>query len=39
MLSRHEKLDGDPEAMQQIEFIGQQKYTDDAIVANESMFV
>ena len=38
-LSRQKELDADPKAIQQIEFVGQLKNPDDAVVANESMFV
>ena len=38
-LSRRKELDADPKAIQQIEFVGQLKNPDDAVVANESMFV
>ena len=38
-MNREEKLDADPKAIQQIEFVGQLKNPNDAIVANESMFV
>ena len=37
-LIRQNELDVDPKAIQQIEFIGQLKNTDNKIVANESMF-
>ena len=37
-LIRQNELDVDPKAIQQIEFIGQLKNTDNEIVANESMF-
>ena len=38
-LSRQEELNADPKVIQQIEFVGQLKNPDDAVVANESMFV
>ena len=38
-LSRQKELDADPKAIQQTEFVGQIRNSDDAIVANESMFV
>ena len=38
-LSRQKELDADPKAIPQIEFFGQLKKPDNAIVANESMFV
>ena len=38
-LSRQKELDVDPKAIQQKEFVGQLKNPDDAVVANESMFV
>ena len=38
-LSRQKELDSDPKAIQQIEFVGQLKNSDDQIVANESMLV
>ena len=38
-LSRQKELDADPKAIQQIEFIRQLKNPENAIVANESMFV
>ena len=38
-LSRPKELDPDPKAIQQIEFVGQLKNLDDAVVPNESMFV
>ena len=38
-LSRPKELDADPKAIQQIEFVGQLKNLDDAVVPNESMFV
>ena len=38
-LSRQKELDADAKAIQQIEFDGQLKNPDDAVVANESMFV
>ena len=38
-LSRQKELDVDPKAIQQKEFVGQLKNSDDAVVANESMFV
>ena len=38
-LSRHKELDADPKAIPQIELFGQLKKPDNAIVANESMFV
>ena len=37
-LSRQKELDADPRAIQQIEFAGQLKNPNNAIVANESMF-
>ena len=37
-LIRQNELDVDPKAIQQIEFIGKLKNTDNKIVANESMF-
>ena len=37
-LIRQNELDVDPKAIQQIEFIGQLKNTDNKIVAKESMF-
>ena len=38
-LSRQKELDVDLKAIQQKEFVGQLKNPDDAVVANESMFV
>ena len=38
-LSRQKDLDADPKAIEQIEFIGQLKNPDNAIIAIESMFV
>ena len=38
-LSRQKELDADRKAIQQTEFVGQIRNSDDAIVANESMFV
>ena len=38
-LNRQRELDADPKAIQQIQFVGQLKNPDYAIVANESMFV
>ena len=38
-LIRQKELNADPEAIQQIEFVGQLKNPDDAIVANETMLV
>ena len=38
-LSRLKELGADPKAIQRIEFIGKLKTPDDAIVANEFMFV
>ena len=38
-LSRQKELNADPKAIQQKEFVGQLKNPDDAIVANESMFI
>ena len=38
-LSRQKELDADPKALQQIEYVRQLKNWDDAVVANESMFV
>ena len=38
-LSRQKELDADAKAIQQIEFDGQLKNPDDAVIANESMFV
>ena len=38
-LSRQKELDPDPEAIQQIKFVGQLKNSDNEIVANESIFV
>ena len=38
-LSRQRELGTDPKAIQQIELVGQLKNPDDAVVANESMFV
>ena len=38
-MSRQKELDSDPKAIQQIEFVGQLKNSDDQIVANESMLV
>ena len=37
--SRQKESDADPKGIQQIESIGQLKYLDNSIVANESMFV
>ena len=37
-LIRQNELDVDPKAIQQIEFIGQLKNTDNKVVAKESMF-
>ena len=34
-LSRQKELEADPKAIQQIEFVGQLKNPDDAIVAND----
>ena len=38
-LSRQKEFNADPKAIQQIEFVGQLKNTDNKIVAYESMFV
>ena len=38
-LSRQKELDADPKAIQQTKFAGQLKNLDNAVVANESMFV
>ena len=38
-MSWQKELDADPKAIQQIEFVGQLKNSDDQIVANESMLV
>ena len=38
-MSWQKELDADPKAIQQIEFVGQLKNSDDRIVANESMLV
>ena len=38
-LRRRKELDADPKVIQQIEFVGQLKNLENAIVANESMFV
>ena len=38
-LSRQKKLDADPKAIQQKEFLGQLKHPNSEIVYNESMFV
>ena len=38
-MSRQKKLNTDPEAIQQIEFVGQLKKLDDEIVAKKSIFV
>ena len=37
-LSRQKELNADPKAILQIEFFGEWKNADDAVVANESMF-
>ena len=38
-LSRQKELDADPKALQQTEYVRQLKNRDNAVVANESMFV
>ena len=38
-LSRKKELDADPKAIQQIKFVGQLKNPDNAVAANESIFV
>ena len=38
-LSRQKEFDADPKAIQQIELVGQLKSPDNAVVADESMFV
>ena len=38
-LSRQKQVDADLKAIQKIEFVGQIKNPDDAVVANESMLV
>ena len=38
-MRRRKELDADPKVIQQIEFVGQLKNLENAIVANESMFV
>ena len=38
-LSRQKELDTDPKAVQQIEFVGQLKNTENAVVADEFIFV
>ena len=38
-LSRQKELDADPKAIQQLEFVGQLQGPDNAIVANETIFV
>ena len=38
-ISRQKELDIDPKAIQQIQFVGKLKISDNEIVANESMFV
>ena len=38
-MSWQKELDAGPKAIQQIEFVGQLKNSDDQIVANESMLV
>ena len=38
-LSRQKELNAAPKTVQQIEFVGQLKNPDNAIAANESMFV
>ena len=38
-MRRRKELDADPKVIQRIEFVGQLKNLENAIVANESMFV
>ena len=38
-LNKQKELDADPKAIQQIEFVGQLGNSDNAIIANKSMFV